>query len=135
MLFADNGDRPGVGYLNRSLSVFSSKEHNRNPTSVDFPSTDCKRKSDNSTEVKHWKRWPTKKCLTYRRSPKYKSNEQSETTTILGKRKVNSLNNLGFFPFSENLLPVLRTICFTGPVSGKARSWGRRQTVEYWRSS
>lgn len=127
MLFADNGDRPGVGYLNRSLPVFSSKEHNRNPTSVDFPSTDCKRKSDNSTEVKHWKRWPTKKCLTYRRS-KYKSNEQSETTTILGNRKVNSLNNLGFFPFSENLLPVLRTICFTGPVSGNARSWARRQT-------
>lgn len=90
----------GVGYSNRSLPVFSLKEHNRNPTSVDFPSTDCKRKSDNSTEVKHWKRWPTKKCLTNRRS-KYKSNEQSETTTILGNRKFNSLNNLGFFPFSR----------------------------------
>ena len=63
----------GVGYLNRSLPVFSSKEHNRNPTSVDFPSTDCKRKSDNSTEVKHWKRWPTKKCLTYRRSKNIKA--------------------------------------------------------------
>ena len=25
----------GVGYLNRSLPVFSLKEHNRNPTSVD----------------------------------------------------------------------------------------------------
>lgn len=120
----------GVGYLNRSLPVFSSKEHNRNPTSVDFPSTDCKRKSDNSTEVKHWKRWPTKKCLTYRRS-KYKSNERSETTTILGKRKVNSLNNLGFFPFSENSLPVPRTICFTaqGPVSGKARESGPKANL------